>query len=213
MQRLSPTEKRARELSQAVKNIGVAKRPQVSLREITDRYTTQTDELSSKIAPHIKALRDELLIEMKAQPQNIEISTDMVRAIIKEMKNLPEKDRLEVQDIRNHQAFMYKGTKYGMHEMMHGGGPTLTAGSNITLTTTDGTTTVAASSGAISFLSATGTINDVNVTFTFASLPIALIINGALYQQSGGAITWSYLAGTVTLSSPVGTGGSIVGIA
>ncbi len=98
---------------------------------------------------------------------------------------------------------------------MHGGGPTLAAGSNITLTTsaTTGITTVAASSGAITFLSATGTIDDSNVTFTFASLPIALIINGGLYQQSGGSITWSYLAGTVTLSSPVGTGGSIVGIA
>ncbi len=146
----------------------------------------------------------------------MEVTPELVKKVISVMHSLPEKDKLEVsKGIRNAASFIYGGKKYGMHEMMHGGGPTLAAGSNITLTTssTTGITTVAASSGALTFLTTPGTINDSNVTFTFVSLPIALIINGAIYQQAGGAITWSYLAGTVTLSSAVGTGGSIIGIA
>jgi len=67
-------------------------------------------------------------------------------------------------------------------------------------------------SGVLAQLTATGTINDTNLTFTFTEQPFALIINGAWYFQTGGAITWSYSSGTVTLSSAVGTGGTITGI-
>lgn len=63
-----------------------------------------------------------------------------------------------------------------------------------------------------SILAATGTIDDSNATFTFTSEPSLLVINGGIYQQTGGAITWSYSAGTATLSVAVGTGGSIFGI-
>lgn len=188
--RLTTQEKRARELSQAVKNIGATKRPTISLRDVAARYSTQSDELSMKIAPHIKGLREEIMNEIKAMPQNVEISTDMVRSIVKEMKRLPEGDRLEVQDIRNHQAFIFNGHKYGMHEMMHGG----SSGSSITIITV------------------TGTINDSNTSFSASTQPTLLNINGAFYNTSGGAITWSYLAGVITTSSPVGTGGSIYGI-
>lgn len=65
---------------------------------------------------------------------------------------------------------------------------------------------------AISLLTITGTINDSNVTFTAATEPGLLVINGGVYRTTGGAITWTYVAGTITLSSPIGTGGSIFGI-
>lgn len=69
-------------------------------------------------------------------------------------------------------------------------------------------------SGALSPLTATGTIDDSNKAFTFASKPTVLVINGALYQQTGGAITWTWNSGTLTatLSIAVGTGGSIFGL-
>lgn len=62
-------------------------------------------------------------------------------------------------------------------------------------------------------LNATGTIDDSNTAFTFTRQPSELVINGASYQQTGGAITWTWAAGTftATLSSPVGIGGSIYG--
>ncbi len=187
--RLTPTEKRAKELSNAVKGLGTAKRPSINLNEISKRYTTQTDELSMKIAPHIKALRDELLTEMRAQPTSVEITTDMVRQIVAEMKKLPENDRLEVQDIRNHQAFIFNGNKYGMHEMMHGGAAAATSG--------------------ITVVAITGMVNDSNVTFSALTEPTLLNINGAFYQKTGGTYTWTYGGGTITLNNPVGTGGQI----
>lgn len=68
------------------------------------------------------------------------------------------------------------------------------------------------STATLTIITISGTINDANVTFTAGSQPTLLFINGAAYQQTGGAITWTYVTGTITLSSPVGTGGSIFGI-
>jgi len=78
----------------------------------------------------------------------------------------------------------------------------------------DGSTVnfTAPSGGGLSIIAVTGTINDSNVTFTSATLPTLLNINGAFYQQTGGSITWSRTGTTITLSSAVGTGGSIFGI-
>ena len=66
--------------------------------------------------------------------------------------------------------------------------------------------------GGLSILAATGTINDSNKDFTFTTEPSAIIINGGLYQKTGGAITWTFAGSTATLSSAVGTGGSIFGL-
>lgn len=57
-----------------------------------------------------------------------------------------------------------------------------------------------------------GTIDDSNVIFTSYKEPNYLIINGGAYQKTGGAITWTWVSGTITLSNAVGTNGSIWGI-
>ncbi len=55
----------------------------------------------------------------------VEITPEMVKKIVLEMHNLPEQDKLEVsKGIRNASSFIYGGTKYGVHEMMHGAGAT-----------------------------------------------------------------------------------------
>ena len=103
------------------------------------------------------------------------------------------------------------GTKRGMAQMVN-----IIPGIGVSLTydyasgRNDITINASAST---SVLTATGTIDDSNMTFTFTSEPAILIINGASYRQAGGSMTWTYLAGTVTLSSPVGSGGSIFGLA
>jgi hypothetical protein len=65
-----------------------------------------------------------------------------------------------------------------------------------------------------SILTATGTIDDSNVAFVFTRKPSVIIHNGIAIIETGGSITWSWNAGasTATLSSPVGTGGSIFGL-
>lgn len=67
---------------------------------------------------------------------------------------------------------------------------------------------------ASSVLPTPSTINDSNLAFTFTQKPSVLVINGGVYSQTGGSITWTWTAGTLTatLSSVVGTGGSIFGL-
>lgn len=54
----------------------------------------------------------------------------------------------------------------------------------------------------------TGTVDDSNVTFTVAHTPLFIVVNGGIYVAGTGIYT-SYVAGTITLASPVGTGGFI----
>lgn len=53
-----------------------------------------------------------------------------------------------------------------------------------------------------------GTVDDSNLIFTVTHDPVYIVINGATYT-AGTGIWASYAAGTITLSSPVGTGGFI----
>lgn len=57
-----------------------------------------------------------------------------------------------------------------------------------------------------------GTIDDINTIFSFSSKPNLLDINGAYYQQTGGAITWTWNGTYAMISNPVGLGGSISGL-
>lgn len=86
---------------------------------------------------------------------------------------------------------------------------TVKFGSGITPTYSAGVVTLTASGGSLSVLAATGTINDSNKTFTFASTPTLVVVNGAMYKDGGGV---SIVTTTATLDNVVGTGGSIFGL-
>lgn len=66
----------------------------------------------------LRSIRDG--IEIPDAP-TVEITPELVKQIVRLMQSLPESDRLDVSGIRNYQSFVYKGTKYGVEEMMHGG--------------------------------------------------------------------------------------------
>lgn len=53
-----------------------------------------------------------------------------------------------------------------------------------------------------------GAIDNSNVTFTVTNEPFFINVNGAIYEVGDGAYS-SYVAGTITLAYPVGTGGFI----
>ena len=53
-----------------------------------------------------------------------------------------------------------------------------------------------------------GTVNDSNVTFTVTHQPFFINVNGGIYEVGTGLYA-SYVAGTITLTSPVGSGGFI----
>ncbi len=68
--------------------------------------------------------------------------------------------------------------------------------------------------GGITILTTASTVDDSNTAFVFTALPQVIVVNGAEYRQTGGSITWTWNAGTLTatLSSAVGAGGSIFGM-
>ncbi len=98
------------------------------------------------------------------------------------MHTLPESDKLEVsKGIRNAQSFIFNKTRYQTSELMHGGG----------------------SSGAAGFtrLTATGTVDGNNTSFTFTQKPVYIINDGAWYVENVG---WTWNSGTLiaTMSVP-----------
>lgn len=103
--------------------------------------------------------------------------------------------------------------RYGRNTWKRGGGDTVKAGTNVTIATDgNGQKVISATVAGLVPITVTGTINDSNKSFTAATQPTLLNINGAFYLKTGGAYTWSYSGTTITLNQPVGTGGSIFGI-
>lgn len=135
------------------------------------------------------------------------------KEIIVELKKLPAGERLSLDDLDNTEAKIRKFWERYPKGMLHGGGDSVAAGSGVTITTNAaGQKVISAAGAGLSIIAVSGTIDDSNMNFTATKEPTLLNINGSFYTQVGGNITWTYSGGNITLSSPVGTNGSIFGI-
>lgn len=100
------------------------------------------------------------------------------------------------------------GKKYGVDTWARGGGDIVAAGTGVTITTSNGQKIINAQAG-LSVLSATGSIDNSNVVFTFTKQPTLVVVNGTSYRNGHGvAISGT----TATLDNPVGTNGDIYGL-
>jgi len=147
----------------------------------------------------VESIKDEIMKQVQAGivipkapevpviefPKALEIDAEFVKKIIAIMHSLPEKDKLEVsQGIRNAQSFIYKGTKYGMAEMMHGGGSSSSSSSGYQVPTA-------------------GLVNGVNQVFTWATAPNVIVTDQGRAMQrvsSDGTVNWT---GTTTTTLAV----------
>lgn len=140
----------------------------------------------------------------------------VVEQLRREIQKLqkPDQRKLTIADIEGLQQAMnaFNSQLVNRGGYLHGGGDTVAAGSGVTITNTNGTKVISAAGVALSIIAVIGTIDDSNVSFTAASEPTLLNVNGAFYQKTGGSYTWTYVAGTITLNNPVGTGGQLFGI-
>ena len=173
-----------------------------------------SDKLTPLI-PKIEEVSGEQIIEKintdESEQKIKKEKVEGIEEIEKEIASIP-RGRGTIGGTRGIQLYT-NGTKRGMAQMVN-----IIPGIGVSLTydyafgRNDITINASAST---SVLTATGTINDSNLDFTFTSEPAILVINGASYRQTGGAITWTWTAGTLTatLSSAVGSGGSIFGLA
>lgn len=154
-----------------------------------DGMAPSLEEIVTAVLPHIPTPQDGKDGNHGKDGKNPE-----VKSVVEEViKLLQTGNVLHASHVKGMGSFVKDGVKYRFEELMHGGGSS-TPSSGLTIITV------------------TGTIDDSNATFTMTSKPTLVNINGAFYQSTGGAITWSYSGGTLTLSSPVGTGGQIYGL-
>lgn len=129
----------------------------------------------------IESIKQEILAAVPGvleMPKALTVDQDFVKQIVQIMHTLPENDKLEVsKGIRNAQSFIYKGTKYGMEEMMHGGssssGPTGTV-----------------------YYTPTGTVNASNAIFGVTARPTSVISDGITYFEGAG---YSYSSLQITM--------------
>lgn len=170
--RVSPIEQRAKELGMAVKAISGG------------QFTKKEREKPFTFVTRVEGgTRGE-----KGEP-GVSPIVDHEDIYNKVLERLKKEKSLVISDLKDGQAFVFNNTKYGTHEMMHGGGSS--SGSFA-----DGETPA-------------GTINSSNKIFTLAHVPspassLQLYLNGALQQSAGGDYTLSSL--TITFNSAPLTG-------
>lgn len=154
-----------------------------------DYWTKQDEEyLIVKILQHIRQPKD-------GQDAVVDIPA-LVKAVIEEIRSgqsLAVGDikglRPEIDSYRNQLAMKQAG--------QHGGGTTVSAGTNITLTPlSNGTTRIDAAGGAgLSILSPVGAVDSANVTFVFTDDPVVIVRDGSTLREGFG---YSYNSGTNT---------------
>lgn len=136
-------------------------------------------------------------------------SPDTGEEIIKKI-NTEGKEKIDASRIKN----LPKFTREIIKEIgAHGGAyeTPVKGGTNITVRKdASGAWVISSTSGGSGLTKEmpTGTIDDSNVTFTVVHEPFFINVNGAIYNVGDGAYA-SYVAGTITLNYPVGTGGFI----
>lgn len=193
-----------------------------------DADPVRTAELASKMAqdalkysiPTIPQIKAELSITGEKIRDNLEdlqgderLDKKAIRGLEDLEKKINDNKNGGVRVIGGRAGFnLYvDGTKEGLIQTLN-----LIAGTGVTLTYSRNfgrnDITISNDSIAGTVLTATGTVNDTNKDFTFTSKPSIIVINGASYRETGGAITWTWATLTATLSSPVGVGGDIYGI-
>lgn len=93
-----------------------------------------------------------------------------------------------------------------------GGGDSIVAGSNITVTRVGGRRSIASSAGGgsgFTELTATGTINSVNAAFTFTEKPDYIVKDGVFMKENKG---WTWSSGTLTATLDVPPDVDIYGV-
>lgn len=143
--------------------------------------------------PDVNALV-QMVMEKMYQPKDGDPGKDAVidedALLTKLLAKIKKGRMLKLSDIHDAQRFIKDGVSYKIEELMHGGGNK-------------------AGSGLKYLALVTGTIDNSNKVFTFASTPTIVVVNGASYiNGSGVTITGT----TATLDNAPGNGGSVYGL-
>lgn len=164
---------------------------------------------SDDIAKDVLKRIPENKASLKVIQEKIEIDPEVLMGHLERLS--PKiKDKLGINELD-------KLTKILDRRYIHGGGDTVSAGTNITITrNANGDKVINASSGgAFTSVVVTPTPDDTTTVYTAASPITAVVINGSTYINGSNGMggTISISGTTITLPNPVGDGGDIYGIA
>lgn len=172
---------------------------------------TKIDAALSAVDAKIASVRDgqdadeavivDSVLEKIKLPEQKEIILDTPQDIRNKLEVLQDGEKLAIEAIEGLRKEL-DALKKNNAPFLMGGGPHYLAGSGITISGN----VLSATGGALSVLTATGTVDDSNTTFTFASTPTLVIVNGATYRHGKGV---TIATTTATLDNPVGIGGDI----
>lgn len=195
------------------------KRANVLKKEVSDLEQTvatiQSEYLDkyALIDAHIEAFQetqDNVLEEMKS----FSTKADLKEAL-QGIKDTVDKNRRQLMDRLGGGSMERQIKVGGTNYFTKYRDLNIIAGSNISLTVVNDDAnkntklTISASGGGVSFETPTGTVDNSNVTFTVINTPLYINVNGLQYTVGNGVYS-SYSNGTITLSTPVGSGGFII---
>ncbi len=128
-------------------------------------------------------------------------SSTTAKAVLEAIKDLSGEEstkffkaigsKIDISYIKNAQSFMYKGARYKLEDLMHGGG--------------------SSSSSSSGYQVPTGTVNGVNTIFIFATAPNSIVVDGISMRQTStdGTVNWT---GTTTITLSVAPNFDIYGV-
>ena len=191
----------------------------IKLRDLTNLENRITDRVMTNIPRPERLDKEDLIKEivsriprsksdLKVVQERFEV--DPISVIDKILKLADEgKLKLKTSHIEGlEQTIRAFQSQIGTRGYLHGGGDTVSAGSNIVITTNPNGTKVISTTGALSPLIATGPVDGSNINFSFVSKPTYIISDGAWYTENKG---WSWNAGTLTATMIIPPNDNIFG--
>ena len=177
-----------------------------------DGHTPTDQELLSLIKPLVPVLKEFTPEELRDKLEKLEGKERLNKKSVDGIEEIEEDiKQIKLRPVRGGGAKGFMLFTDGTKRLLTAQSLNIVAGSNITLSYAyangrNDVTISGSAGGSLSVLTATGAVSDANVTFTFASEPTLVIVNGAAYRHGAG-VTIS--GTTVTLDNPVGNGGDI----
>lgn len=126
--------------------------------------------------------------------------------ILEALANAPDDKKIKIKHIAGletsiaEMSHQLAGKIYGKNTTVRGGGDSVIAGTNVTVTRNgEGKTVISASGGgASSPLTPIGTVNGTNTVFGVASQPSSVVADGITYFENSG---YTYVAGNITMTT------------
>lgn len=218
-------------LEQLIKDV-----PQFSPLQLEEKFGTVISDLEESLRVQIESIKPQTAIQVRDSLETLEyderLDASAIKGLDKENAKLSDaiinraigivdqRTSFLIQKVSNLQTQLSNtSTTGGGHTIQDEGVPLAQrtnlnfVGAGVTVTDDSGNnaTKVTITSGGGSALNKetpSGAVDDSNVTFTVSNTPFFINVNGGIYEVGLGLYA-SYVAGTITLTSPIGTGGFI----